>query len=161
MLWNNNNNRVRTAECTFICPHSVFLGETLSRYWDRLCHVRSTGNQLLEYLENHLTWNHQILHRYSCRQCLWRCRIWHHYLHPVGENGGKYRLRRLRVEFLENLQRYDYEILRTSGVQPAPQICRKWRHQQLPVGCKMLLNPTQKCAKPVRLAKESNNLATV
>ena len=39
-------------------------------YWDRFRYVRSTRNQLLEYLENRLTEIHKILHRHLSRHCL-------------------------------------------------------------------------------------------
>ena len=72
------------------------------------------------------------------------------------------RLRRLQVEFLEKGVSEDHQISHSSRRKPAPQICWIRHHYLLPIGCKIQLNIAQKwCVIRVRLAKESNNSATV
>ena len=41
----------------------------LFHYWDRHRPVRSTRNQLLEYIDNRLIWNHLISHAHPYRHC--------------------------------------------------------------------------------------------
>ena len=109
------------CSAAYLWLYIAFFGKTpIRRFclicWASVMFVCSFDTKFaLEYAENRLTYNHQILHGHPYRHSLQPHLIWHIIFFRskviAKKKTKKYRLRWLRVEFLENSLSEDHEIL--------------------------------------------------